>query len=220
MQASMKDKPNSLHHTENAGYGARTTRGRPARSCAQPGNKELHTRGAHRTKLLTTANALAKRPRQDRYGDTVIDDPVRFDAIEVHNMCEFVDSEGAVQYEADCDHNQTNCFGVYAHLMGGGIDCCGDFSLREDALDYGRELVEKHDWPLHDHTSSLGQDVAEKRHQRALLDMAVTLRAGYYNALQNLDPQVASDLALASLVRSIYIGVLAEIWLLLERSQN
>jgi hypothetical protein len=216
----MIDKPSSLHPLSDTVNGDRASKRRPLRGCARVGNKGLYCRGTGRRELLGTPNALAKRPRQDRYGDIIIDDPARFDAIEVHNLCEFVDTEGAVHHEADCDHDETNCFGVYAHLTEGGIDCCGDFSLREDALTYGRELAEKHDWPHYDHTSLSGMTATERRHQGALLEMALALQMGYHQALENLDPRAASDLALAGLVHSMYTGVLGEIWLLLKRSQD
>ncbi len=43
---------------------------------------------------------------------------------------------------------------MYAHLKDGGIDCCGDFTMRSEALAYGEELASIHGWPFHDYSSN------------------------------------------------------------------
>ena len=91
------------------------------------------------------------RLRRDRYAERVIDDPNRFDAIEVHYVCEFSDCEGSSYEKLECDPATPSTFSVYAHLKVGGIDCSGDFSQRSDALAYGSELANTHQWPVFDY---------------------------------------------------------------------
>src|SRR6202021_1534806 len=90
----------------------------------------------------------ALRARRNGYAGMVIDDPSRFDAIEVHDVSEFSDPEGSSYEEPDSDRVTPSTYSVYAHLKGGGIDCCGDFSRRSDALAYGTELAKEHNWPV------------------------------------------------------------------------
>lgn len=94
-----------------------------------------------------------KEPMDKRYAETVIDNPQRFNSIEVHDMYRFLDRDGAEQYETANDPHEADMYSVYAHLKDGGIDCCGDFNLREAALSYGDELAELHGWPLCDFTT-------------------------------------------------------------------
>jgi hypothetical protein len=54
------------------------------------------------------------RPRRDSYAEKVIDDPKRFDAIEVHDVCEFSDPEGPSHEEPEYDRVAPSTFSVYA----------------------------------------------------------------------------------------------------------
>lgn len=151
------------------------------------------------------------RPRCDRYAEKVIDDPRRFDAIEVHEVCEFSDPEGPSYEEPDCDRVEPSTFNVYAHLKDGGIDCCGDFGRRSDALAYGAGLASIHHWPVFDYISSKRQNSSEAQRRDALLSMAVSLRAGCIRALDPLDANFEDDRPAISAIRSVYEVGIAEI---------
>jgi hypothetical protein len=146
-----------------------------------------------------------------RYAESVIDNSANFDAIEVHGVNKFIDPEGEVYYEPDCDQYPASSYSVYAHLVEGGIDCCGDFTRREDALAYGKEISEKYGWPVNDFSTSSIQTEASVRRQNALLEMARTLQAGFREALCQLDPNNLSDFSLALHIRLIYTDALTEI---------
>jgi hypothetical protein len=191
---------------------------RRAYSPAWTGLRKMHVPSLPRAVVPIDLNQAAQLPRREQYAETVIENPTDFDAIEVHDVCEFIDSDSAVIYEADCDQHETSSYSVYAHFKEGGIDCCGDFTRREEALAYGQELATEHGWPFYDHTLYPSHTEATKRHQEALLEMAFALRAGYHHALQCLDPDPASDFVVAGFIRAIYIGVLTEIWRFLEVS--
>jgi len=160
------------------------------------------------------------RPRCDRYAEKVIDDTRRFDAIEVHDVCEFSDPEGPSYEEPDCDRLEPSTFSVYAHLKDGGIDCCGDFGRRSDALAYGTELANIHHLPLFDYISSKHQNSSEAQCRDALLRMAVTLRAGCIQALDPLDRCFEDDRSAITAVRSVYEAGIAEIRRQLEANKD
>ncbi|MGA7256643.1 MAG: hypothetical protein WCF17_15295 [Terracidiphilus sp.] len=160
------------------------------------------------------------RPRRDSYSEKVIDDPRRFDAIEVHGICKFSDPEGSSYEEPEYDRVKPSAFGVFAHLKDGGVDCCGDFGQRSDALAYGTELASIHHWPMYDCISSGRQYSSEAQCRDALLTMAVTLRTGCIQALDPLDGSFEDDRSVISAVRSVYEAGIAEIRRQLEASKD
>lgn len=150
--------------------------------------------------------------RQERYAETVIDAPDRFDAIEIHNVCESDGQDGEISFESDCGQFPPDNYSVFAHLTDGGVDCCGDFTRREDALSYGKELAESHGWDLYDFTESTNQNETRKGRQRALIEMAEAIRAGYYEAARHLDTNRVADVSLDKYIHALYIEGLAAIW--------
>jgi len=177
----------------------------------------LHNRKPQKAPAI---HELARRFINERYAESVIGNRATFDAIEVHDVSEFTDPEGDVYYESDCDQYSVSSYSVYAHLVEGGIDCCGDFTRRDDALAYGKELSEKYGWPVYDFSTSIIQTEPSVRRQKALLEMALAMRTGYYEALCHLDPYDLSDCSLAFQLRLIYIDALAIIWWQLNEMQN
>jgi hypothetical protein len=155
---------------------------------------------------------LAKHCINKRYAKSVINDPANFDAIEIHDISELSDPVGDAFYEPDCEQYPASSYSVYAHLLEGGIDCCGDFTRREDAQAYGKELSEKYGWPVNDFSTSPLQTESFVRRQKALLEMALALRTGFREAVCHLDPSNSSDYSLALYVRLIYIDALAQIF--------
>jgi hypothetical protein len=149
--------------------------------------------------------------RRDSYAERVIDDPGRFDAVEVHDVCEFSDPEGPSCEEPGCDRVTPSTFSVYAHLKDGGIDCCGDFAQSSDALAYGAELASIHHWPLFNYISFKCQNSSEAQCRDALLTMAVSLRAGCIQALDPLDRSFEDDRSAISAIRSVYEAGITEI---------
>lgn len=51
----------------------------------------------------------------------------------------------------EIDNLTPTSFSVYAHLKDGGLDCVGDFSKYEDAVQYGADLNAEYGWPLRNH---------------------------------------------------------------------
>ncbi len=126
-----------------------TPRVRARAVCREAPSRGMQSRDSQRDVTQHRGNS------QDRYAGKVIQDASRFDAIEVHEVCEFLGAGGETYSEADCDSGQVTTYSVYAHLKNGGIDCCGDFGRREEALNYGIELAGENRWPLYDHTATI-----------------------------------------------------------------
>lgn len=189
---------------DNADRGGASVGGRPARNA---GPSEFSIEG-----IL--------RPRRDTYAEKVIDDPRRFDAIEVHDTCQLSDLDGPSYEEPDCDRVAPLAFSVYAHLSDGGVDCCGDFSQRSDALAYGRELAAIHHWPMFDYISSTRRGSSEALCRDALLTMAFALRAGCLHALEPLDLSVGDDQSAIKAVLGVYARGLTDIRRQMETSKD
>ena len=160
------------------------------------------------------------RPRRHTYAEKVIDDPRRFDAIEVHDVCRFSDPERPDYEEPVCDRDTPSGFSVYAHLKDGGIDCCGDFGQRSDALAYGSELASIHHWPMHDYASPSRQSGSDALRRDALLTVALALRDGCLQALGPLDGTFEDDRSAISAIRSVYEAGIAEIRQQLEANKD
>ncbi len=133
------------------------------------------------------------RPTEDRYAEDVITDPSRFDAIELHCVSEFSDSDGREYEDSDCDRIPPSGFSVFAHSRNGGVECCGDFTLRSGALDYANGLAKAYQWPIFDYTSPTPRRHPEFIRREALLVMAAKLKEAFYTALDPLDPDTEWD---------------------------
>jgi hypothetical protein len=154
---------------------------------------------------------IVKRYITDRYAEAVICDPANFDAIEIHDNSEFRDSTGDVCYEPCCDQYSPSGYCVYVHLVEGGIDCCGDFTRREDAQAYGKDISEKYSWPVNDFSASEIHTESSLRRQKALFEKVIPLWIGFHYALSSLDPYDQEYCSDALLLQNIYKAGFAEI---------
>lgn len=90
----------------------------------------------------------------DRYAGAIIDGkPEDFDAIEVQGVRSYQTGPDSFSYEVD-NLNPT-ALSTYLRRKEGGVECCGDFTIREHAQQYARELSEMYGWPVHDYTHDL-----------------------------------------------------------------
>ena len=97
----------------------------------------------------------------DRYAGAIIQGkPEDFDAIEVQGVRRY--QTGADSFEYEVDNLAPEAFSTYLHRKEGGVECCGDFTLREHAQDYAAELSQLHGWPIHDYTPEPKVDPAAK----------------------------------------------------------
>jgi len=159
-------------------------------------------------------------PTDERYAEKVIRDPSRFDAIEVHCIGEFSDSDGSHYEESDCGRHSPSGFSVFAHSKSGGVECCGDFTLRSCALDYGNELARTYQWQLFDFSPQTSKNNPDRTRREALLAMTPTLKEGFYRALEPLDPDSEVDRpAIISILQVCRAGLI-EIWRQLEASED
>ena len=154
---------------------------------------------AEHGKLSLSTQVL--RPTEKRYAEAVIFDPGLFDAIEVHCIDEFTDSDGRNYEESDCHRIPPSSFSVFVHSTSGGVECCGDFTLRSGALDYANELAKVHQWPMFDYASRVPRRNSKFTRGQALLVMAATLKDGFHRALDQLDPDSETD-------RPAYLSIL------------
>jgi hypothetical protein len=87
----------------------------------------------------------------DRYAGAIIDGkPQDFDAIEVQGVRAY--QTGADSFAYEVDNVDPSAMSVYLRRKEGGVECCGDFTLREHAQQYAAELAALHGWPVHDYT--------------------------------------------------------------------
>jgi hypothetical protein len=83
-----------------------------------------------------------------KYADLIIkDSPELFNGIEIQGVREHsgVDDESFVEV----DNENPQFYSVYVHLVSGGVDCVGDFSGCNDAIEYANELADKYGWPVY-----------------------------------------------------------------------
>lgn len=81
--------------------------------------------------------------------------PRNFDAIEIQGVRNLAPN-GADGTNCEIDNDHPEFFSVYLHYkqrpgqpgQPGGVDCVGDFSDPEDAVDYAIELARQHGWPI------------------------------------------------------------------------
>lgn len=87
----------------------------------------------------------------DRYaGDVIAGAPDQFDAIEIQG----VRLVSGSQDEYTIDNVNPTMTSVYLHQKEGGVQCCGDFTEREQAQLYAAELSAEYHWRIHDYTHS------------------------------------------------------------------
>jgi hypothetical protein len=115
----------------------------------------------------------------DRYADAVIGTKTGdFNAIEIHgvrNVYGKENEEGAVR-----DNEHPDFFSVFLRYKEGnsqrgeGVQCAGDFSLRNDAINYASELKFKYDWPVYNYTTADAKPMRpwQRMSDEALLDAA------------------------------------------------
>lgn len=86
----------------------------------------------------------------ERYAELIIGpDPSRFDSIEVQGVRSYQTGAGSY-YEVD--NVNPEAYSVYLHQTEAGVECVGDMSRRQDALEYAAELSKVYGWPIHDHS--------------------------------------------------------------------
>lgn len=159
-------------------------------------------------------------PTEERYAKAVISDPSLFDAIELHCTNEFFDSDGLKYEESDCDRITPSSFSVFAHSTNGGVECCGDFTLRSGALDYANELAKAYQWPMFDYTSPTPRRHPEFIRREALLVMAAKLKESFYRASDPLDPDSEWDRPAFLSILKVCRAASIEIWRQLEASED
>lgn len=85
-----------------------------------------------------------------KYAESIIAGEVtKYNGLEVHGVRDVnanKDSSEGTCYEVDDD--QPELYSVYVHLVSGGVDCVGDFSLLLNAEKYARELSSLYSWPI------------------------------------------------------------------------
>lgn len=97
----------------------------------------------------------------DRYAGAIINGrPEEFDAIEIQGIRSYQTGADSFAYEVD-NHNP-EAYSTYLHCKEAGVECCGDFTLREHALEYARELSALHGWPINDYTHEAKGDKSKK----------------------------------------------------------
>lgn len=106
-------------------------------------------------RIFDTTDAV-KKPSSEvngRYADAIIDgNPSAYNAIEVHgvrNINEPNDPDGTC-YEIVDFGDEPEIYSVYLHLVDGGIECVGDYSIHENALAYANDLAITYSWGVQD----------------------------------------------------------------------
>lgn len=90
-------------------------------------------------------------PIFDRYADSIMRGCEHlYDAFEIHGVRDLLAGTGASDTHYELDNVNPQSFSVYAHLIEGGVDAVGDFSIYQLAADYAGELAELHGMPLFD----------------------------------------------------------------------
>jgi hypothetical protein len=173
---------------------------------------------AERWKLSLSEQSL--KPTEERYAEAVISDASLFDAVEIHCIYGFSDSNGRIYEESGCHRIPPSSFSVFAHSTSGGVECCGDFTLRSGALDYANELAKAYQWPMFDCTSRIPTRNPRFIQREALLVMAATLKEGFYKALDQLDPDSEADRPAFLSILQVCRAGLIEIWRQLEASED
>lgn len=68
----------------------------------------------------------------------------KFDELEVH-PCRTIKEEGIpkkLECVEQCEPSEAEFWSVYTHLVGGGLDCIGDFDTKEEADNFVKFLKE------------------------------------------------------------------------------
>jgi hypothetical protein len=102
----------------------------------------------------TSLNIVKANEFQFRiYADEVITDPALIDAIEIRGICRYYDDVGELCYDTECDAALNNLYSVFVHYEAGGVECCGNFTSIDYALDYSHQLSTERGWPVNDFTA-------------------------------------------------------------------
>lgn len=64
----------------------------------------------------------------------------RYDAVEVHPVREYPDTEGGTFCE-QCEPEEAHFWSVYGHLKEGGLECFEDFETEEKAEAFAAKLL-------------------------------------------------------------------------------
>lgn len=86
---------------------------------------------------------------ESRYADSIIsNDPTQYDAIEVHGVRDLNVDGLSEETHFVIDDENPNQFSVYLHCVGGGVECVGDFSAHDKAIQYAHELSGLFSWKV------------------------------------------------------------------------
>ncbi len=64
----------------------------------------------------------------------------RFDAVEVHPVQEFTDTDG-LKFCEQCEPQEAHFWSVYGHLNEGGLECFEDFDTEDQANTFAEMLL-------------------------------------------------------------------------------
>lgn len=89
-----------------------------------------------------------------KYDDTIIKNPTQYDALEVQGMREVYSDENREDTCYKLDNDNPQFYTVYVQIKEGGFECIGNFSERQDAIDYAYEVMKKYgfNWTIYDYT--------------------------------------------------------------------
>ena len=87
------------------------------------------------------------------YAETIIPHPADFDALEVQGVRDMAGAQGITDGTCcEVDNENPEFFSVYAHLVEGGVECIGDFTLLVDAQSYAGVIASQYGWNVVDYT--------------------------------------------------------------------
>lgn len=101
----------------------------------------------------TTIKGIAMKDYSiERYAERIIAGvPGEYDTIEIQGVRRY--QTGADSYEYEVDNENPEAYSAYLHMKEGGVECVGDFTLRQHAVDYALELSKHYGWPIRDYTN-------------------------------------------------------------------
>lgn len=96
----------------------------------------------------------------DRYaGSIIFNNPDQFDGVEVQGVRSY--QTGADSFAYEVDNENPEAYSTYLHNKEGGVECCGDFTLREHAQQYASELAAQFGWQVNDFTQDPAKSITE-----------------------------------------------------------
>jgi hypothetical protein len=100
-----------------------------------------------------SAPAVETEAQFGGYAETIITNPADFDALEIQGVRDVAGEQGITEgtcYEVDNENPEF--FSGCAHLVDGGVECIGDFTLLADAQGYAGVIASQYGWNVVDYT--------------------------------------------------------------------